>query len=148
PGLSERAVSSQETFARAACIAAAKGVTRLADITGLDRLGIPVFSAIVPKSDDTISVYNGKGLLPIDARTGALMESIERQTALYSDIEIVEGSYAQLRTCRTPAIDPRLFNQKLRLDYSEDRPYCWLRGYDLSGEEAVLVPAILGGFGP
>lgn len=147
PGLSERMTPPLETLARAVRIAAAKGVTRVADITGLDRLAIPVFSAVVPKSDDTITVYNGKGVWPVDARVGALMESIERQTALSADAEIVEGSYARLRHCPAPAVDPRLFNHKLRDGYSDARPYQWMGGYDLLRREAVLVPAILAGFG-
>ena len=53
------------------------GVTRLANITGLDRVGIPVYAAVVPKSDGIISVYNGKGRRPIDAKVGALMEAID-----------------------------------------------------------------------
>jgi ribosomal protein S12 methylthiotransferase accessory factor len=137
----------EETLARAKAIAAAKGVTRLADITGLDRLGIPVFTAVVPKSSDTITVYNGKGISPMDARTGALMESIERQTALHTDIEVITGSYESLSR-RTPAIDPCLLNQKLRDDYDSGNAYAWVYGYDLIQEEPVLVPASLGGFGP
>jgi ribosomal protein S12 methylthiotransferase accessory factor len=148
PGLSERTVPSEVTLARVSSIAEEKGVTRLADITGLDRIGIPVFTAVVPKSDDTITVYNGKGASTIDARAGALMEAIERQTALYADVELVTGSYNDLRTRAIPVTDPCLFNQKLNADYDTGKPYTWLYGYDLIGKETVLVPAILGGFGP
>jgi YcaO-like protein with predicted kinase domain len=148
PGFSERTVSAEETLARATPIATAKGVTRLADITGLDRIGIPVFTAVVPKSDDTLTVYNGKGHSSIDARVGALMESIERQTALNTDVEIVAASYAHLCRSRPPAIDPHLFNHKLRDDYDGNGPTWWMHGYDLMAEETVLVPAALSGFGP
>jgi ribosomal protein S12 methylthiotransferase accessory factor len=145
---SERTAHAEDTLRRARDVAAAKGVTRLADITGLDRVGIPVFSAVVPKSDDTITVYNGKGHSALDARTGALMESIERQTALDSDIEIVVGSYEQLRRRTPPAIDPETFNHGQRKDYTSEKPYGWVSGYDLIAGETVLVPASLGGFGP
>ena len=145
---SERTVPAEETLSRARARAAAKGVTRLADITGLDRIGIPVFTAVVPKSDDSITVYNGKGCSPLDARTGALMESIERQTALDTDIEIVTGSYEQLHDRSQRAIDPDLFNHRLCDDYDSHKPYGWARGYDLMAGETVLVPASLGGFGP
>lgn len=57
PG-SQRTVSAEETLARALPVAKALGVTRLTDITGLDRVGIPTWSAIVPRSDDLLSVYN------------------------------------------------------------------------------------------
>ena len=148
PGLSERAVASGETLARAAVVAASQGVTRLADITGLDRIGIPVFSAVVPKSDDIITVYNGKGLSATDARTGALMECIERQTALNTDLAIVDGSYNRLSHGDPAPVGPRLFNQRLCEDYDADRPYWWMHGYDLIAEETVLVPAVLAAYGP
>jgi ribosomal protein S12 methylthiotransferase accessory factor len=145
---SERTVPAEETLSRASAFAAKKGVTRLSDITGLDRVGIPVFTAVVPKSDDTITVYNGKGCSPLDARTGALMESIERQTALDAEIEIVTGSYAQLRYRAPRAIDPDLFNHRLCDHYDSNKPYGWVHGYDLMAGETVLVPASMGGYGP
>ncbi len=148
PQLSERTVPIEETLSRARVVAAAKGVTRLADITGLDRIGIPVFSAVVPKSDDTISVYNGKGWSSLDARTGALMESIERQTALDTNIDAITGTYAHLRQNAVPAIDPEQFNHRLCDDYDRHRAYKWVRGYDLIAREEVLIPASMGGFSP
>jgi len=44
----------------------AAGITRVADITNLDRIGIPVFSSIRPMADrGAVSVYNGKGATPV-----------------------------------------------------------------------------------
>ena len=43
PAESERVVPSGDTFARASMAAGALGVTRLGNITGLDRLGLPVY---------------------------------------------------------------------------------------------------------
>ncbi len=57
------------------------GITRIADITHLDRIGIPVMSAIAPGSPDVISVYNGKGPTRESALAGAVMEAVERQVA-------------------------------------------------------------------
>ena len=148
PADSERTVSAQETLTRAARTAGGYGVTRLADITGLDRLGIPVYTAVVPKSDDTISVYNGKGVRPVDAKTGALMEAIERQTALRAVFPVVEGSFRKLRRGRTAVADPRSFNHQLRDNYDGARSYLWTEAYDLIANEPVLVPAGLVGYGP
>ncbi len=92
----ERVVPAATTIKRVTQAADALGVTRLADITGLDRVGIPVYSSVVPKSRDTLSVYNGKGLRPIDAQAGALMEAIERQTALNARPPTMEGSFLEL----------------------------------------------------
>ena len=52
----ERFVSAAETVVSVAAVAESLGVTRLADITGLDRIGIPVYSSVVPDSDDVLSV--------------------------------------------------------------------------------------------
>ncbi len=52
------------------------GVTRLADITGLDRIGIPVWQAVRPWGR-SLSLHQGKGLDADDARLGACMEAIE-----------------------------------------------------------------------
>jgi thioglycine synthase len=55
------------------------GVTRIADITNLDRLGIPIFSAIRPSAaPGAISIYSGKGSTDQRARISAIMESFER----------------------------------------------------------------------
>jgi ribosomal protein S12 methylthiotransferase accessory factor len=52
------------------------GVTRLADITGLDVVGVPVFQSIRPGSCN-ISLSNGKGLTRDQAKVSALMEALE-----------------------------------------------------------------------
>ena len=148
PAESERAVPSEETCARASIAAAALGVTRLGNITGLDRLGLPVYTAVVPRSDDSISVYNGKGVRPEDAKAGALMEAIERQTALNRDLPAIEASLNDLRRGARAVAEPGSFNHRLCEDYSDDRPYLWTEAYDLIGREPVLVPAGLAGYGP
>lgn len=57
--------------------AAAKvGVTRVADITRLDTIGIPTFQAVRPLSR-TLAVSQGKGITPALARLSAVMESVE-----------------------------------------------------------------------
>ena len=141
----ERVVPAATTIKRVAQAADALGVTRLADITGLDRVGIPVYSSVVPKSRDTLSVYNGKGLRPIDAQAGALMEAIERQTALNARPPFMEGSFLEVSETHR-VLDPKHINQKLADDYSEDRPYSWIEGLDIVSGESWWVPAKLAGY--
>jgi ribosomal protein S12 methylthiotransferase accessory factor len=52
------------------------GVTRVPDLTGLDRIGIPVFTAVRPLSK-TVSIHAGKGLERPSSRAGAILEAIE-----------------------------------------------------------------------
>lgn len=56
------------------------GVTRLADITRLDRIGLPVWQAVRPMSR-ALSVHQGKGARASDAKLGALLEAAESDAA-------------------------------------------------------------------
>ena len=141
----QRSVPAAETVVSAASIAESLGVTRVSDITGLDRIGLPVYSAIVPDSADTLSVYNGKGLRPIDAKAGALMEAIERQTALKTRLPLVEDSYAHLRDL-APTLNPDSINYELAPGYSDDCTYSWCQGLEIFSGEPRYVPAKLAGY--
>ena len=56
-----RIVDPETTLARAKPFLAAAGVTRVAMLTGLDVIGIPVAAAYRPNSR-SISVHQGKGM--------------------------------------------------------------------------------------
>ena len=57
-------------------LAAALGVTRVARLTGLDRTGVEVASAVRP-GGHVLQVTNGKGLHREEAERGALLEAAE-----------------------------------------------------------------------
>ena len=141
----QRTVAPDETFRRVFAEACSLGMTRLGDITGMDRLGVPTYCAIVPKSRDVISVYTGKGLDRIDAKVGALMEAIERQTALRAQLPLVIGSVKDLRRDHE-VLDPSEAMLELLPDYSEAREYSWVFGHELLSQCDVLVPAELAGY--
>mgnify|MGYP000168603604 CR=1 FL=1 len=78
------------------------GITRITEITHLDRIGIPVFSAIRPTAQDGgISIYGGKGITPEHAKASAMMEGFERYSAEKQDtdetviagLNEIEGKY-------------------------------------------------------
>src|SRR5262249_42558185 len=71
-----RAAAPAETLRRFGPCMASVGITRLADITGLDAIGLPVFVAIRPTSR-ALSTAQGKGLDRDAAKASAMMESIE-----------------------------------------------------------------------
>ncbi|MFE3151217.1 hypothetical protein ACFXJ6_31875 [Streptomyces sp. NPDC059218] len=52
------------------------GITRVADLTGLDVIGLPVWTAIRPASR-TLSTSQGKGASDLLAKLSAVMEAIE-----------------------------------------------------------------------
>jgi len=81
PGSPDRCIPLEETFSRVRELRARYGITRIGDTTYLDRTEIPTFCAVVPKSPDLISVYNGKGRTREAAMVSAVMEAVERQVA-------------------------------------------------------------------
>ncbi|MEV6734541.1 MULTISPECIES: YcaO-like family protein [unclassified Streptomyces] len=71
-----RARMPEETWAAVAGHLPEFGITRVADLTGLDCIGLPVFTAIRPASL-TLSTSQGKGATPLLAKLSAVMEAIE-----------------------------------------------------------------------
>jgi YcaO-like protein with predicted kinase domain len=55
-------------------------ISRIADLTGLDTIGLPVYSCTRVLSQ-TISIHSGKGLEKAAARAGAILEAIEFEVA-------------------------------------------------------------------
>lgn len=141
----DRVIPAEDTLRTMLPLAKQLGMTRLADITGLDRIGIPVYSSVVPRSDDCLSVYSGKGARPVDARAGAMMEAIERQTALRARLPTIEGSYSLLSRDRN-VLHPSRVKHELAPDYSDERTYSWVEGLDMISGRACWVPAKLAGF--
>ncbi len=77
---SDRACSAEETFRRIEPCLAAHGITRLGRLTGLDKVGIPVWQAVSPNAR-SIVINNGKGITDLDAKVSAAMEALERTVA-------------------------------------------------------------------
>ena len=135
-----RELSPEQTWERIAPHLRRAGITRTADITHLDYVGLPVYSAIVPRSNDSISVYSGKGFSRIDARVSAVMEAIERYSAWLPVRPDLVASYDELVAAGAAVMHPGEYNIKLSRGYRDDGPISWLRAWDLLNEEDVLVP--------
>jgi ribosomal protein S12 methylthiotransferase accessory factor len=140
-----RTASPEEVIRRAKPLAERYGVTRVSDITGLDRLRIPVTSAIVPRSDDFLSVYSGKGRRRDQAFAGAYMEAIERQAVLRARPPMIRVSAAVLRK-EACIVEPTDIITILSETWSEDSDYEWLKGFDLLSGESTWVPAAAAGY--
>ena len=131
-----RAVPPEDTLRAAEAKLPAAGITRVADITDLDRIGIPVFSSIRPMADrGAISVYNGKGATPTEARVSAIMEGLERYSAEVRDRELTVASFSHL----DGALDPR--DLILPEGADADGLIPWISGWDMIRDEEILVPA-------
>jgi ribosomal protein S12 methylthiotransferase accessory factor len=146
-----RAASLDDTWRRFSRVAAAAGITRLADITGLDTLGVPVWAAIRPMGK-SLSTQQGKGISGPAARVSALMESLETYTAENVANPVVRGSYRALAKRRNvvdvkrlpramPATAPTRKHgtrRGPRLDL--DATWAWVDGFDITRGEPILVP--------
>ena len=88
-GCTHRAISPEETIKMVKDKLKAAGVTRIAEITHLDRVGIPVYSAIRPSAaEGAVSIYAGKGATKDQAKASAMMEAFERYSAEPQESEI------------------------------------------------------------
>ena len=71
-----RVVDPETTLARVMPLAGRMGITRVAVLTGLDSIGIPVAAAIRPNSR-SVAQHQGKGATLAAAKASAVMEAIE-----------------------------------------------------------------------
>jgi YcaO-like protein with predicted kinase domain len=113
------------------------GVTRLGNITGLDRLGIPVAVAVRPNSR-SVSVSQGKGLDLPQAMASALMEACEG----FHAEEIGPTRRLSYRTLSAGenVVDPATLSAGGRL-FDPDEPIAWIEGHDLLRKEPCWLPA-------
>jgi ribosomal protein S12 methylthiotransferase accessory factor YcaO len=120
------------------------GVTRIGNITHLDRLGIPNYSVVLPGTEDYIWVYSGKGFTMKQARTSGLMEAIERYSSLPGSYErpLIRGSYFELSK-RYNILSPDDVCEPLSVPYRDDMIMDYIEGLDLVSYEQILVPAAL-----
>jgi YcaO-like protein with predicted kinase domain len=140
-----RAASLDATWRRFAPLAKRAGITRIAELTGLDTIGIPVYAAIRPLGL-SLSTQQGKGLTPQAARVSALMEALETWSAERvagpdgargdRGRTIVRGSFARLRD---RAVDVRRLARP-RGRFDPHATLRWVEGRDLATDTPVLVP--------
>src|SRR5262245_26256790 len=112
------------------------GITRVADITGLDRMGVPVAAAYRPNSR-SISVFQGKGLSVATARAAALMEAAEMFHAEFIDLPLRLASHVDLGD---RALDPSQLPKCGDSRFHPHLPILWVEGRDLVSHESVFVP--------
>jgi YcaO-like protein with predicted kinase domain len=121
---------------------AACGITRCADVTHLDPIGLPVHCAIRPTAA-VLQVSNGKGLTQAAAQVSALMEGVEFFHAENPAPGVLERwSTQELQARSEPFLAPAELhgfhanaycNERLRLE--------WAWAEDLLGGPRMRVPA-------
>lgn len=133
-----RTRSAADTLAWLAPRKAEFGITRIANVTGLDRIGIPVVLVTRPNSR-SVAVSQGKGATIAAAKVSALMEAVELwhaenivQPVFFASHRDLAGQHAIVDVDRLPRAAGSRYVPDLRLH--------WIAGRDLMADRAVLVP--------
>jgi YcaO-like protein with predicted kinase domain len=133
-----RTVAPTETLARVGPLMAQMGITRIANITGLDRIGVPVVMVCRPNSR-SIAVSQGKGLDLAAAKASGLMEAVETYHAETVTSFLKLGSYRELGRTH-PLVDVAALPRAKGSPYHDDEPLLWIEGRDLISRSSVWVP--------
>ncbi|WP_425536752.1 YcaO-like family protein [Ensifer adhaerens] len=113
------------------------GITRLGDLTGLDRLGLPVVQAVRPIALSEVSSL-GRGFSMVAAAVGAVMESLERFYA-----EAIPSERVFFTTADELKIADGLFDNLLALDRRGNwraRTIPWITGIDVATGFSQSIP--------
>ncbi len=146
----QRVCDPEETLRKIIPIMASCGITRVLDITHLDRIGIPTFNAVRPNGI-VLSVSNGKGWTRAAAAVSAIMESIETEHAEYPITTNwrLSTSERALQEEGLATVDPRRLIQDCLWPkddfggfyYSTDLILDWVEGVELISGGRVMLPA-------
>ncbi|MER8072987.1 YcaO-like family protein [Streptomyces sp. NPDC094034] len=128
-----------ETLVEYIDVASRVGVTRIADLTGLDALGVPVFSAVRPLSRSLV-VSMGKGITGAAAKTSAMMESLETWHAEWVRPSGQPAAYKDLLAAGEPVVDAPALPCYPEMPFREDEVCSWVQGVDLFTGDSVWVP--------
>jgi YcaO-like protein with predicted kinase domain len=133
-----RTVDPTATLARVRPHLQGMGITRIANVTGLDRLGIPVVMVCRPNSR-SLAVSQGKGLTLDAAKASGVMEAIELYHAERIELPLKLASGRDLaRTHRLVDLDalPRVPHSR----FVPDLPMLWVSGRNLLDDREVWLP--------
>ncbi len=133
-----RVVSPVKTLERMAPHLAHMGITRLANVTGLDRVGIPVVMAMRPNSR-SVAVSQGKGVDLQAAKASALMETVESWHAERISRPTLYGSFNDLRST-TPIADPDQFPKTRSSRFHPALRLLWIEATNLLTGEPRWIP--------
>ncbi len=136
-GFTGRCVSPERTVSRVRPFLPAMGITRIANVTGLDRIGIPVVMVTRPNSR-SVSVSQGKGSTLAYAKASGVMEAIETYHAERIEAQLLYGSYRELSATRS-LLDIERHRHVLVSDDSWDARL-WIKGENIQNSEMLWLP--------
>ncbi|MFK8080363.1 MAG: YcaO-like family protein [Granulosicoccus sp.] len=128
----------EETLARVVPHMSAMGITRIADVTGLDTLGIPVVMVCRPNSR-SVSLSQGKGYTLAAARASGLMESVEGFHAEHMTRPLHIASKRDMQGFASTVAIEQLPPMRGSL-FHDDYPITWVEADDLLGLQPLWLP--------
>lgn len=133
-----RRIAPERTLSRIEPLLPVLGITRVANITGLDSLGIPVYMACRPNSR-SLAVFQGKGIDDASARASAIMEAVETYHAetidlplKYASLEEIGYSHAIVEIQRLPF--------SIEENFAPLNQIFWIEGEDLLSGRRKWLP--------
>jgi ribosomal protein S12 methylthiotransferase accessory factor len=114
------------------------GITRIANVTGLDHIGVPVVMVCRPNSR-ALAVSQGKGLTLAAAKASGLMESVESYHAERIALPLKLASYTEIQAIHC-VVDVTQLNRPRESAFHPGLPLLWIEGYDLLQQEHVWIP--------
>ncbi len=133
-----RRVAPEVTLARIRPHLPAMGITRVAHVTGLDRIGLPVVMVTRPNSR-SVAVAQGKGLSRAAAEASGVMEAVESWHAERIALPLRHAALGDLRA-EAPVIDverlPRVSGGRI----GPASRLLWTEGTDLASAAPRWLP--------
>lgn len=119
------------------------GITRIADITDLDRIGLPIYTAIRPTAEEGgVSIYGGKGISRDHAKASAMMEGFERYSAERQDSDkSIKASLSEISEYGE-FIEPKSLNLPKELEKKgiDNLSLEWSIAHDLISDNDYYIP--------
>lgn len=138
-GGSLRSCTLQQTMDRVRALLPLLGITRIADVTQLDCIGIPTALCIRPNAKH-LSISMGKGMTFDLAFISAIMESIELFHMEHPPAISHTASYQQLKDT-APAISPDQFTAGYFIQKTITKQvFNWVDASEICSNSNVLIP--------
>lgn len=138
PTGAHRSRPPSETVAHVGRLAQAFGITRVANVTGLDSIGIPVVTVCRPNAR-SLAVSQGKGVSLDAAKASGLMESVEHYHAERISAPLRFARYDEMRyrfnvadVAKLARVEGSVFDPNARA--------LWIESHNLLGGDPVWLP--------
>jgi ribosomal protein S12 methylthiotransferase accessory factor len=133
-----RAIAPAETLNQIRSLLPIYGITRVANVTGLDKIGLPVVAVYRPNAK-SISVDQGKGRDLVAAKVSGIMEAVETYLAEHITLPLKLISYEDIRLSHN-TVDPFSLPKTVDASFDPDSAMLWIEGYDLLQRENIWMP--------